>query len=122
MPDHIYETGPVRILECAADGPSLKTERDAVDLISAAASANAGWTVVPASRLDAEFFSLRTGLAGAFLQKFVTYGKRIAILGDIPSEFSESRALRDFIRECNRGTQIWFFQSREELLDRLACR
>lgn len=120
MADRVYESGGVRVLECAADGPSLKTERDAVDLISAAASANADWIVVPVSRLDAEFFSLQTGLAGAFLQKFVTYGKLIAILGDIPGEFSASRALRDFIKECNRGRQIWFVKSREELLERVA--
>lgn len=120
MPDSIYESGDVRMLECAAEGPPLKTERDAVDLISAAASANAGWTAVPVSRLDAEFFSLRTRLAGAFLQKFVTYGKHIAIVGEIPAEFSESRALTDFIKECNRGRQILFVTSREELLEHLA--
>ncbi len=119
MGDRIYESGEIRMLECAAEGPRLKTERDAVDLVGAAASANAGWTVVPVSRLDAEFFSLRTGLAGAFLQKFVTYGKRIAIQGEIPAEFAESRALRDFIKECNRGSQIWFVNSREELMERL---
>ena len=120
MPDSIYDSGEVRIPECAVDGPPLKTERRAVDLISAAASANAGWTVAPASRLDAEFFSLRTGIAGAFLQKFVTYGKHIAIVGEIPAEFAESLALRDFIKECNRGRQILFVTSREELLEHLA--
>ena len=119
MPDATYESGGVRIFECAAEGPRLKTERDAVDLISATASANAEWTVVPVSRLDAEFFSLRTQLAGAFLQKFVTYGKRIAIMGDIPAEYMESRALRDFIKECNRGRQIWFVENRDAFAKRL---
>ena len=119
MPDRVYEAGGVRILECEFDGPALKTDRDAVDLIGAAAGAGADWTVVPVSRLDREFFALRTRLAGEFFQKFMTYGKRIAILGDIPEEFSESRALHDFIVECNRGSQIWFVKSREDLKERL---
>jgi len=62
---------------------------------------------------------LRTRLAGEFLQKFVTYGKRIAIVGEIPAEFMQSRALRDFISECNRGRQIWFVESREEFSRRI---
>ena len=98
----------------------LRTDRDAVDLISAVASAHADWAIVPVSRFDPEFWSLRTRLAGDFLQKFVTYGKHIAIVGDIPAEFSQSRALHDFIVECNRGGQIWFVKDGEELEERIA--
>ncbi len=119
MPDRVYELGGVPILECAADGPLFRTDRDAIDLIGAAASANAEWTIVPVARFHPEFFALRTRLAGEFLQKFVTYGKRIAILGEIPSESLQSRALADFITECNRGSQIWFVANREELTERL---
>lgn len=120
MDDRVYEFGGVRIFECAADGPLLKSDRDATDLISAAAGANAHWTALPVSRLDPEFFSLKTRIAGEFLQKFVTYGKRLAIVGEIPAGFSQSRALRDFIVECNRGRQIWFVNSGDDLANRLA--
>jgi len=120
MPDSVYGFGGVRAFECAVDGPPFRTDRDAVDLISATASANADWAVVPVSRFDPEFFSLQSRLAGEFFQKFVTYGKPIAILGDIPAELLKSRALIDFITECNRGRHIWFVKSREELIGRLA--
>jgi len=120
MADSAYETGGIRIFECAAEGPPLKTERDAVDLIGATMGAEAEWTIVPVVRLDAEFFLLRTGVAGAFLQKFVTYAKRVAIVGAIPTEFMHSSALQDFIKECNRGRQIWFVNSSDELRQRLA--
>jgi Domain of unknown function (DUF4180) len=119
VPDRVYESSGVRILECAIDGPPLRTDRDAVDLISAAAGANAEWAVVPVSRFDPEFWILRTRLAGDFFQKFVTYGKRIVILGEIPAEFSQSRALHDFVVECNRGRQIWFVKNLDEFRDRL---
>ena len=120
MSDRVYQSGNVRIFECAGHGPPLRSDRDATDLISAAASANADWTLVPVSRLDSEFFFLQTRIAGEFLQKFVTYGKRIAIVGEIPAEYSQSRALHDFIVECNRGRHIWFVNSREDLANRLA--
>jgi hypothetical protein len=120
MGDRVYESGGVRIFECAGDGPLLRTDRDATDLIGVAAGANAELTVVPLNRLDPRFCSLKTRLAGEFLQKFVTYGKRIAILGEIPVEFSQSRALRDFIVECHRGHRIWFINTREEMANRLA--
>jgi hypothetical protein len=120
MHDSVCKYGAVRVFECAVDGPLLRTDRDAIDLIGATASANAEWAVVPVTRFAPEFFALRTRLAGEFLQKFVTYGKQIAILGEIPAEFSHSRALTDFITECNRGRQIWFVNNREELKERLA--
>ena len=120
MPDRVYECGSVRVFECTLNGPLLRTDRDAVDLIGASASANAEWTIVPVARFHPEFFALRTRLAGEFLQKFVSYGKHIAILGEIPVQFSQSRALTDFVMECNRGRHIWFVGSHEELAERLA--
>jgi hypothetical protein len=37
----------------------------------------------------------------------VTYGRRVAILGDISRYIDESPALRDFVIEANRGDQVW---------------
>lgn len=65
-----------------------------------------------------DFFDLKTGLAGEILQKFVTYGFRLGIIGDF-SVYS-SNSLRDFIRESNRGSHICFVPTKEEALDFLA--
>ena len=53
------------------------------------------------------------------IQKFVNYGIRLVILGDVARHVAESDALRDFIRETNRGTQVWFLSDRAELEARL---
>lgn len=74
--------------------------------------------VIPAERFEDDFFRLRTGVAGAFLQKFVTYGVRVAILGDISRHLEASSALRDFVYESNRGRQIWFVGTEEDLRSR----
>ena len=115
MADRSYELHGERIFECAAEGVPLRSDRDAIDLISAASEHRARLVVIPAERLDGSFFRLKTGVAGAMLQKFVTYQFRVAILGDISEQMKESSALRDFVYECNRGSQLWFLANRDEL-------
>jgi hypothetical protein len=119
---NIYVLHGIRILECNPGGPLLRTAQDANDLIGEASSADASLVVLPANRLPPEFFELRTGLAGEMLQKFVNYRKRLAILGDLSAYTQESKSLRDFVTECNRGGSIWFLSSRDELETRLQAK
>lgn len=109
----------VPVLVLPPDGPQLQTERDVVDLIGAALEHNADLVLVPAERLTDDFFTLRTRLAGEFAQKFVNYRLRLAILGDISQHLARSEALRDFVAETNRGNQLWFVATSQELDQRL---
>ena len=68
--------------------------------------------------MRADFFDLRTGLAGEILQKFTNYQVKFALVGDF-TQYS-SRSLRDFIYESNRGSHIFFVASRQEALDKLS--
>src|ERR1035438_10856595 len=106
-----YELHGIRIFDCPAEGPLLGNSQDAVALIGDAFGQAAKLIVIPASRLSSDFFRLRTGMAGDMLQKFVTYGLKVAILGDIEPHISASTALRDFVTESNRGDAIWFVPS-----------
>lgn len=113
----ILTVAQVSYFQCAAEGRRLRSDRDAVDLIGEAQGADL--IVIPAERLEEDFFRLRTGVAGAFLQKFATYHRRVAILGDISRHVQESTALRDFVVEANRGDHVWFVETIEELERRL---
>lgn len=104
---------------CPAEGALLRGTQDAVDVIGQARSTGAEIVVVPVVRLDPEFFQLRTGVAGEFLQKFVTYQVPIVILGDTSAFTAESNALRDFILESNQRDAIWFLASIEDLKARI---
>jgi len=53
------------------------------------------------------------------LQKFVSYGYRVAIVGDIEAHLSASAALRDFVRESNAGRHVWFLPDDAALEARL---
>jgi hypothetical protein len=115
-----YDLHGARIFACAAEGTKLRNGRDAVDLISEAVPHNADWILIPVERLDPDFFRLGTGVAGEFVQKFVTYRRRLVILGDISHNITASSALRDFVYESNRGEQVWFVTNIGELEKRLA--
>jgi len=111
----------VAVLRCAADGPLLDGEQAALDLVGEALG-RAELLVVPVARVAPAFFALASGVAGAVVQKFVNYRLRLAIVGDVDEYVAGSTALRDFVRECNRGTQTWFVADETELAARLRAR
>ncbi|MCN9244315.1 DUF4180 domain-containing protein [Streptomyces sp. RY43-2] len=110
----------IPVLICAAEGEPICGERDATDLIGNAGYQGAAWVAVPADRFDEMFFQLRTRVAGDIVQKFVQYRMGLAVVGDISRHTEASSALRDFVRECNRGRQTWFVADLDELHARLA--
>ncbi|AYN38029.1 DUF4180 domain-containing protein [Streptomyces dangxiongensis] len=109
----------VRVLQCAPDGPLLDGESAALDLIGDAFGHEAELVAVPVERIADDFFRLRSGVAGAVVQKFATYRLRLAVLGDISGHVAGSTALRDFVHECNQGRQLWFLADTVELDARL---
>ncbi|MFF7969986.1 DUF4180 domain-containing protein [Streptomyces sp. NPDC007905] len=109
----------VRVLRCAPDGPSLDGESAALDLIGDALGQDAQLVAVPVGRVPDEFFRLRSGVAGAVVQKFVTYRLRLAVVGDISAHVEASDALRDFVYEANQGGHLWFLADAGELEERL---
>ena len=119
MPDRLEHLHGIAVLVCASEGTVLDTERDALDLIATALHARVRWVAIPTGRLGDEFFRLRTGLAGQILQKFVNYELGIAFLGDISTHTKANSALRDLVRECDRGGQAWFLPDLEALRARL---
>ncbi len=104
-----------------AGGPLLGTEDDARELIQETFGSDIRTVVVPVERLDSDFFVLRTGVAGAFVQKLVQYRLRLVIVGDISAHTAASDALRDWVREVNRGPDILFVTDQAALEARLTA-
>lgn len=102
-------------------GPLLRTEDDARDLIQETFGTDVRLAVIPAERLDPEFFVLRTGVAGAFVQKLVQYRLRLVVVGDISAQTAASDALRDWVREVNRGRDVLFVPDQAALEARLTA-
>ncbi|SCG69449.1 DUF4180 domain-containing protein [Micromonospora coxensis] len=107
------------VLACAADGPKLCEGADALRVIAEAAGYGAQLVVVPVRRLAGEFFTLRTGVAGELVQKFVNHRLPLVVVGDISVHVARSAALRDFVAEANAGHQLWFVDTLSELEEKL---
>ncbi len=118
MTDQVIERAGVPVLVCDAQGATIATVQDVLDIIGSAFY-RAELVAIPVPRFDEKFFSLRTGFAGEVMQKFVNYHLRLIIVGDISAHVQASDALRDLVRESNRGKHIWFVADLEELDSRL---
>ena len=121
MSDQLQSIGGVEVLVGAADGPPVGATT-VLDLVGDALGRAAEWIALPVARLDPDFFSLRSGVAGDVVQKLTNYRLRLAVLGDIAPLTDVSTALRDWVREVNRGTTVWFVADLDELAGRLAGR
>jgi hypothetical protein len=119
LSDAFVSIGAKRVLLVAADGPSLASEQSALDLIGATYGEDVEMIAVPASRLGDDFFRLKTGIAGAFIQKFRNYSHRLAIVGDISGYVERSKPLRDFVSESNKGRDVLFVRDLDALAAKL---
>ncbi len=73
--------------------------------------------VLPKAAFTEDFYALKTRLAGEVLQKVINYRLKLAIHGDFA--VYHSRALRDFIYECNNGQDIFFQPTVDAAIDKL---
>jgi hypothetical protein len=95
----------------------IGSAQDALDLMATAVYDGCSALMVPKEALPETFFQLRTGFAGEVLQKFSNYRMKLAIIGDFG--VYESKSLKDFIYECNKGRQVFFKGTREEAIEAL---
>ena len=119
MEARLEERAGHKLWVAADEGPALGSYQSALDLIGDALGHQADAVVVPATRLDPGFLDLRTRMAGEFVQKVVNYQLRLAIVGDVQDAVVASDALRDYVREANRGRHVWFVADLDEVAARL---
>lgn len=111
----------MRIFECPTEWKPPRSAKDATEIVAAAWEHKARLVVLHADWLGDDFFRLSTRAAGEVVQKLVDYRLRVAIVGDISGRVAANEALRDWVRECNEGRQVWFVNDLEELGARLAA-
>lgn len=96
----------------------IRDVQSALDLMATVQyEAGCNRIVINKSLLSESFFDLKTRLAGEILQKFINYRVKVAIIGDF-SVYS-SQSLKNFIYECNRGTDIFFLPTEQQAIEKL---
>lgn len=100
MSYQVIEKNKMKYISLNHSGNLIRTEADALELLSVCMENETNLLLIPGERLPAEFYQLSTGIAGAVLQKFVLYGIKCAVVLD--KDFGQGR-FRDLLIESNRG-------------------
>jgi hypothetical protein len=108
----------VKIALVISDKIIIRDTQDALDLMADADYLGSRKIILQEDHFMAEFFNLKTGIAGEILQKFSTYNVELAITGDFSKYISKS--LKDFIFESNKYGKIIFVNTIEEAKEKLA--
>ena len=91
----------------------IDDESSALDLIGNLYYSNNKNIVIPISAISDDFWDLKNTIAGNVFQKFVLYGIKVAILGDLENA---GKSLKAFIVESNRGENLFFVNSVEDAI------
>jgi len=108
---HLVEKHGRRYLEGAATDRFIEREENAVALVGLCGEHSVERLLLYAANFSESFFDLKSGLAGAVLQKFVNYHVKVALV--IPSDLVQGR-FREYILEANRGNQFRAFQEKDD--------
>ncbi len=119
MDTQIFEMDGQRVAVVHSDEIILSNVQDALDfLMTVRYDQDCTRVALNKEAIAGDFFVLSTGFAGAALQKFVNYRVKFAIYGDFSGY--TSKPLQDFIRESNRGNDIFFVATAAEAVEKLA--
>jgi hypothetical protein len=100
-----------KYVEGTATDRFIQREEDAVALVGVCGEHSAERLLLYAGNLSQSFFDLKTGLAGAILQKFVNHHVKVALV--ISSDLVQGR-FKEYVVEANRGNQFRTFQEKDE--------
>lgn len=89
----------------------IQQEEDAVALVAVCGEHSAERLLLYAGNLPESFFDLKSGVAGAILQKFTNYHLKVALV--IPSDLVQGR-FKEYILEANRGNQFRAFEEKNK--------
>ncbi len=112
MNTRTMQNGKLAYVECLADGGLLDSEAAALELAGACWAAGVARLLIHGASLPAEFFDLKTGLAGAVLLKLSNYGIRCALLL-APEQVGRGR-FYEMALEANRGAELHIAYQRQE--------
>lgn len=112
MQYEVHTKDQTKFIEVRAHASGLHTTQDAMDLISLCAEHDCGLMLLHEDALSADFFQLKTGVAGEILQKLVNYRIRAAL---VLKDFSRlSVRFKELVSEANKSSQYRFFDNRAD--------
>jgi hypothetical protein len=84
----------------------ISKPQDVLDVFGNLMAEDCDRIIINENNLHADFFDLKTRLAGEVLQKFSNYRFKVVIVGDFTKY--NSKSLQDFIYESNKTNFVFF--------------
>jgi hypothetical protein len=105
----IVAKGNNSFIECLSgtNANQIRGEGDALGWIALCGENQIHRLLLHAENLTPEFYQLRTGIAGAILQKFVTYSIKVGAL--LTPDLVNQGRFREMVIESNRGNHFHVF-------------
>lgn len=110
----VHKVNDIEIAEIISDDIVFHNAEEALDLIGNVYYQGFNFIIIHKKNLATDFFDLRNGMAGDILQQFSNFRVRLTLVGDFT--LFDSKSLKDFIFESNKGNQINFVPSIEGAL------
>ncbi len=107
----IVEKNGQKYIKLDREGLLIQKEQDALTLLTLCMENGTNLLLIQGERLSDEFLRLKTGIAGAILQKFVQYNiKTVAVL-----DKDKARGkFKEFLAESNRGSMFRTYANFDE--------
>lgn len=116
MEIHTHNINQTQIAEVLSDDILIATANEGLELLGNLYYQGFDKVILHEKNLHADFFDLKTGIAGEVLQKFANYRVDLAIVGDF-SKY-KSKSFQDFVLESNPKSHINFVSSVAEAISR----
>lgn len=101
-----------QFIDLTGTGSTIHREGDLNDLLSLCYYHNSNFLLLDESNLSPEFFNLRSGLAGAAMQKFANYQVKTAIL--LPKHADQTERFKELMYEMNQSNHVRFYDQRDD--------
>jgi len=108
----IVENEKQKYLEVYSTETPIRNEQDALELVALCGEKDVNRLMIHHEALSEDFFRLKTGVAGAVLQKFITYSIRTAVVH--PDLAGFGARFRELVAESGKGNEYRFFNSAAE--------
>lgn len=117
MNTRLLATSGSPVVECVG---GITDSRDSMALAYACGDADTDLLLIDAAAFPPEFFQLRTGFAGEFVQRLVNFRLRTAAVFAAQADWPER--FREFLHEARRSPQFRAFDDRDDALAWLVAR
>ncbi|HMI04527.1 MAG TPA: DUF4180 domain-containing protein [Pedobacter sp.] len=113
-----HQAGDIKIAEVISEEILVSNPEEGLQLMADLYYQEFDKIILYERNISADFFDLKTGLAGEILQKFSNYRVQLVIVGNF-SKYG-GKSIKDFILESNNGRQVNFLPDLNTAIEKLS--